>query len=244
MCLSRPSLLEESRQLDKRAFYGQRSVSQSYDKQRFGRPGGDWVNQRELSIVASFLPAHAKVLDMGCGTGRASLFLADLGYEVVGLDASSEMLAVAQNKTGAEEVDWVLGDVFDPPFGQQSFDAAIALRVAFHYSDLHSLLANAARILRKGGTAVLDTYNWSPRALADLGRGKWGPRIYVHRPAVVEREAGRLGLEVVASKACFLFSPYLYALLPRDCLGGLERIEQQMPAHLKSRVFWHLRVAG
>jgi ubiquinone/menaquinone biosynthesis C-methylase UbiE len=54
----------------------------------------------ELSV-----PAGGSVLDIGCGTGRHTVALAQLGYHVTGLDISAEMLAKAQARADAAGVD-------------------------------------------------------------------------------------------------------------------------------------------
>lgn len=63
----------------------------------------------EATFVTSLLDLPARVLDAGCGTGRIAVRLAELGYDVVGLDVDPSMLAVAA--TDAPELDWRLGDL-------------------------------------------------------------------------------------------------------------------------------------
>ena len=230
--------------MGKRAFYGQRRVAEDYDRLRWGGQGGEWVNRRGLEIVRSLLPARGKVLDLGCGTGRLSLYLDTLGYEVVALDSSAEMLAVARAKAGADRITWLQGDALALPLSPASFDAVVALRLAFHFAALRPFLKAAATAVKPGGTIALDTCNWSPRALAALGKRTWGPRVFIHRPGTVMREAEALGLEVAARKECFLFSLYIYNLLPPPIVRGLERLEQVFPGGLKARVFWGLRSPG
>lgn len=63
----------------------------------------------EATFVTSLLDPPARVLDAGCGTGRIAVRLAELGYDVVGLDVDPSMLAVAV--ADAPELDWRLGDL-------------------------------------------------------------------------------------------------------------------------------------
>lgn len=219
-------------------------MSQNYDRLRFDGPSGEWVNQRELAMVTSLLPPSGKILDLGCGTGRLSLYLQDLGYEVVAIDSSAEMLAVARSKEGGKRVTWLQGDAFALPVQHGSFDVVVALRLAFHFADLRRVLAAAINATKPGGTIVLDTYNWSVRALVPLGKRTWGSPVYIHYPRRVMRDAAALGLELVEKIDCFLFSPFVYRLLPLSVARGLGYIEPLLPACLKARVFWHLRSFG
>ncbi len=131
---------------------------------------------------------------------------------MIGLDVSAEMLKVARAKPGSKEIAWLQGDAFALPLAPGAFDAVVALRLAFHFSELRRVLDAAAGAVRPGGTIVVDTYNWSPRALVPLHRQTWGGRVYVHAPGKVIEETADLGLEVVDKRECFLFSPYVYRL--------------------------------
>ncbi|CAM5718877.1 Ubiquinone biosynthesis O-methyltransferase, mitochondrial [Streptomyces hirsutus] len=52
----------------------------------------------EARFCAALVPAGARVLDAGCGTGRVMIRLAELGYDCVGVDLDASMLAVAQQQ--------------------------------------------------------------------------------------------------------------------------------------------------
>jgi ubiquinone/menaquinone biosynthesis C-methylase UbiE len=51
------------------------------------------------------------VIEVGCGTGLVATHLARAGVDVIGLDPSENMLALARHRPGGERVRWVLGDV-------------------------------------------------------------------------------------------------------------------------------------
>lgn len=224
---------------EKRRFYSQPETARAYDGQRFGGPGGARVNARELSIVGSLLPAHGRVLDLGCGTGRLSAHLQNLGYSVVGLDTSAEMLRVARSRT---DVPAVNGNGFALPFRAGAFDAVVALRVAFHFRELAPLLSSARDVLAPGGVLVVDTSSWSPRAHVALGSRSWGGKVWIHRPAQVRRVAAELGYAVEAEAPCFLFTPVLYRRIPLPCAVALERLERIVPPSLLCRSFWRLHL--
>ncbi len=63
----------------------------------------------EASFCSALVPAPARVLDAGCGTGRVAIRLAELGYECVGVDVDEPMLAQARRR--APEQAWLLADL-------------------------------------------------------------------------------------------------------------------------------------
>ncbi|MEU6523517.1 methyltransferase domain-containing protein [Streptomyces sp. NPDC046924] len=68
----------------------------------------------EARFCAALVPAGARVLDAGCGTGRVMIRLAELGYDCVGVDLDASMLAVAQQQ--APGLPWFQADLagFEP----------------------------------------------------------------------------------------------------------------------------------
>lgn len=105
--------------------------------------------------AARHVPAGARpVLDAGCGTGLAAPLLAALGYpELVGLDASSEMLAVAGGRGYARLVRATLGEPL--PFPDGAFAAAVSAGVFTEGHAPSSSLREIARIVGPGGHVVL-----------------------------------------------------------------------------------------
>jgi ubiquinone/menaquinone biosynthesis C-methylase UbiE len=98
------------------------------------------------------------VLDAGCGTGRTSAHLADAGAEVVGFDASPEMLHRARERVPTAS--FLLADLAEPlPFDDQSFDVIVASLVIHYLEDWVSPLRELRRVLRPGGAFVLSTHH-------------------------------------------------------------------------------------
>jgi SAM-dependent methyltransferase len=133
------------------------------------------------------------------------------------------------------------GDAFALPFGAGAFGGVAALRFAFHWPDLAPLLDEMRRVAAPGAPLVFDTYVWSPRALLAFGAARWGGRVFLHRPRAVRQLAARHGLAVEAEEHAFLWSPYVYRLLPLAAVRALERIERVVPSAWLCRIFWRLR---
>jgi malonyl-CoA O-methyltransferase len=96
------------------------------------------------------------VLDLGCGTGRHTLWLASAGAVVTALDFSEGMLAQARQKPGAGVVHFMLHDLEKRfPFENGSFDRVVSGLVLEHVKDLDHFFSEVHRVLRPGGRAVL-----------------------------------------------------------------------------------------
>ncbi len=94
-----------------------------------------------------------RALDACCGTGRHAAHLAGRGWDVVGIDATHEMLEVARAKTPA--VRFEQGDVLDLPLADDAVDLAVCSLALTHVPDLGAAIAELARVVRPGGTIVL-----------------------------------------------------------------------------------------
>jgi len=96
------------------------------------------------------------VLDLGCGTGRHSLWLSAAGAMVTAVDFSEGMLAEARRKPGADAIQFVRHDLHLPlPFAAGQFDLVVSGLVLEHLRELGGFFAEAHRVLRPGGRAVV-----------------------------------------------------------------------------------------
>lgn len=103
--------------------------------------------------------SHARILDLGCGTGRLTVALASAGHAVTGLDPAHASLQAAQRKPGAEKVTWVAGKAADAPTA--AFDLALMTSHVAQFlmgdGEWADALANLHRALAPGGRLVFDT---------------------------------------------------------------------------------------
>ena len=129
---------------------GYAAWAESYDA-----PGNVTVALEEETVHALLaeLPAGSSVLDAGCGTGRHTAFLAGNGHDVVGIDSSPEMLAIAAAKVPAARFE--LADLERIPLPDRSMDAAVCGLVLSHARDIRPGVTELARVLRPGGRLVI-----------------------------------------------------------------------------------------
>jgi len=114
----------------------------------------------------------ARVLDLGCGTGRLALAMAAAGHAVTGVDPARASLDAARAKPGADRVTWIEGT--SPVLPDASFDVAVMTSHVAQFfvsdQDWAATLADLRRALVPGGRLTFDTRD--PRA---RGWERWNP---------------------------------------------------------------------
>ncbi|HEY5284478.1 MAG TPA: bifunctional 2-polyprenyl-6-hydroxyphenol methylase/3-demethylubiquinol 3-O-methyltransferase UbiG, partial [Polyangia bacterium] len=105
-----------------------------------------------------------RVLDVGCGGGFLSNHLSKEGFEVDGLDASADSLAVAAQHDPTGNVRYTRGDALSLPFADESFDVVCAMDFLEHVEAPARVVAEAGRVLRPRGLFFFHTFNRNPLA--------------------------------------------------------------------------------
>ncbi|MBI3652927.1 MAG: 3-demethylubiquinone-9 3-O-methyltransferase [Acidobacteria bacterium] len=111
------------------------------------------------AIHQHFGTAAAHVLDVGCGAGFLSNDLAQQGFQVSGLDASENSLAVARRYDITGSVKYQTGDAHRMPYADASFEVACAMDFLEHIEAPHQVIAEIARVLKPGGLFFFHTFN-------------------------------------------------------------------------------------
>jgi SAM-dependent methyltransferase len=114
------------------------------------RPG---LSPAEVDVLTRFLGrtrGHGRCLDLGCGNGVAIPRLQELGWSVVGVDASEDQLHRARDRG----FDVVLADAERLPFDAGTFDAAVSLWTHTDLDDFGSVVDEVARVVRRGSPFV------------------------------------------------------------------------------------------
>ncbi len=103
------------------------------------------------------------ILDLGCGTGRDTLRLADSGTRVVGLDAARSGLLMAKKraKSSQSSTDWVESDARSLPFMDTFFNGVYCFGLLHEFvgesasTDVREIMREIFRVLKPSGIAIL-----------------------------------------------------------------------------------------
>lgn len=114
---------------------------------------------------------NGTLLDVGCGNGRYLSTMRTLGWDVQGVELSENGLKVCQ----AANLPVHHGDLASAAFPEESFDVITVRHVVEHIRDIHSLMAELARILKPNGKLMIET----PNSHA-LGRSYCGANWYAN----------------------------------------------------------------
>lgn len=142
----------------------------------------------EAGYVAKSLrtanPEVCTILELGSGTGRHGRLLAGMGFDVSGIERSSEMAAIAQSCTenvrGGGTFACEVGDLREVRLGR-TFNAVVSLFHVISYQttddDLRAAFSTAAEHLKKGGLFLFDVWH--------------GPAVLATEPSIRRKEAAK-----------------------------------------------------
>jgi SAM-dependent methyltransferase len=126
--------------------------------------GFGWSREDDFFLSVVDETPRARVVDLGCGTGRLALGLAAAGHRVTGVDPARASLDAARAKPGADRVTWVEGT--SQSLAEAAFDVAVMTSHVAQFlvdeQDWRGTLGDLRRCLVPGGRLVFDTRD--PRA--------------------------------------------------------------------------------
>lgn len=114
-------------------------------------------NATAHAVAKMPLSADNHVLDIGCGIGGATRYIASqVGCRVSGIDLTPEYIEVAKalaDQTGlADKVTYEVASALAMPFENETFDAAVTFHVAMNIKDREGLYNEIARVMKPGAT--------------------------------------------------------------------------------------------
>ena len=132
--------------------YADPDMADRFDRARFSGPIGELLAATQADVLREYAGTGGggDVLDVGTGTGRAALVLAEAGARVTAVDASAEMLRVAEARAAARgsAIAFGIGDAHHLAFDAGAFDTVVSLRVLMHTPDWRQCVAEACRVAR------------------------------------------------------------------------------------------------
>jgi S-adenosylmethionine-dependent methyltransferase len=206
-------------------------------------PAGRLRSELAWANLGHFLPrdtAKHRALDVGGGTGFASVQLARLGYEVVLLDGSEQMLRIARQDAErcevTSQVSFCHADTgqLRELFAAESFDVVVCHNVLEYSHDPTTTVRDMAHVLLTDGVLSVVVRNRAGEVLKDAVKsGDWkvaaanltaetvvdslyGNRLHLFAPAELHEMFALTGLEVVAERGVRVFFDYVALQNPTD----------------------------
>ena len=170
-------------------------LASQYDKEvkAYNSYGHDVI----FGMSFEFVNADEKLLDIGIGTGLASMQFAEVGLKVYGLDTSQEMLAACRSKSFTKELKRCDMTREPIPYKDRYFDHVVCCGVLHFVSDLENLFSEVKRVIRRGG---IFAFTIAPQETAG-GYIKeptaWGVSIFKHSPQYIMELLETNGLELL-----------------------------------------------
>lgn len=192
-------------------------------------------NQVEMGLCTSYA-VGPKILDVGVGTGRASLPLAALGFEVTGVDSSQVMLDECRRMAAELPIELKLGDVAALPLQNEQYHTLMALNVMAHCPHWPIVLEEWKRVVVPGGRIVFDIHSldhvlaaWGGNKAEILsGSAAKDCNSFIMRVSVsdIVEQANRLGLTIKG-------------IIPYGAFLGGENTNYWLSDSLESSFWWN-----
>jgi SAM-dependent methyltransferase len=138
-------------------------MDRNYELQTHQAEDRHWWYRGRRTVIETIvdgmrLPARARILDAGCGSGRNMVELAHHGT-VTGVELSQTSVCLARERGVGEVIE---GSVLDMPFPADSFDLAVSLDVIEHLEDDLAALRELRRTVTPGGSLLVTVpaYPW------------------------------------------------------------------------------------
>ena len=171
-------------------------------------------------ITRRLVPAGAKVLDCGAGTGELSLAASDNADSVLCTDLSKNMLKQAQRKAralGADNIEFAARNIFDLQDPDDTYDVVIAGTVLHLLTNPQGAVKEMYRVLKPGGRLLLPTFTNknSTRLLIGIYKKLGFDPAANYSPSEYKKMLGDCGLGRVRTKLIKGLVPCCYAVIEK-----------------------------
>lgn len=178
------------------------------------------------SLIREYRPGAAKLLELGCGTGRHAVHFLEQGYQLIGIDRSTEMLRQAEQRichlgSTVQATRFVEGDICSIRLGE-TFDVAVSLFHVVSYQvtngELQEAFATAWEHLQPGGIFIFDCWH--------------GPGVLTDRPATRVKRLTDEQIEIIRIAEPIMYPEdncvdVRYQVFIRDLFGGGVEVLQE-----------------
>lgn len=134
-----------------------------YDKLMNDAPYDQWADITKEILQQSIIPVN-QIVDLGCGTGQITTRLANMGYQMTGIDYSVDMLSYAEQRASGEKltIQWINQDLREMD-GLTEMDAIVSYCDVINYittlEELDVVFANVATMLKENGMFIFDVHS-------------------------------------------------------------------------------------
>ncbi len=201
--------------------YKKKDFARDYEKDRFGSRFGRYLKAKERDIYATLVPDCEKLIDIGAGTGKLAIHLAQPASFVVATDASLEMLRVAAQlaRQADKNIALVVCDAHHLCFKDKAFDVAVSSRVLMHLVHWKTALSEYCRICRK--SVIIDfPFAASFTIFERLWRNvlkcfKTAQSYRAFWPATIESEYRKNGFRTARAQKLYFLPVFFHRVLGR-----------------------------
>ena len=159
-------------------------------------------------------------LEIGCGTGKNTVWLLERAKHITAVDISEEMLKKAKEKIKSPQVDFVQADILEEwRFAKRDYDLVTFSLVLEHVEDLGFVISNAANCLKKGGSIYIGELHPFKQYMGSKARfmtedGEQVVQCFTHHISDFTESASQAGLTIESVKEYF----------DEDEQGGIPRL--------------------
>jgi len=154
-------------------------VRESFTVQAKAFAANPWVTDEERIrrlVGAAKLKGHERVLDIACGPGYIAEAFAQGSKEVIGVDLTEAMLAIAEERTkqrGVNNVSFRIGDVQKLTFGEDEFDVVVSRLAMHHMVNPERVVMEMTRVCKADGTVLVEDIYGSEHPKRAAYQDRW-----------------------------------------------------------------------
>jgi len=203
-----------------------------YDEKRIVAPCDKKIHASERRILLWALghtTKDAKIMEVGCGTGRLLTEGLDAGYLIDGVDGSGAMLEHLKAKLTdqqSQQLELIVAQAADIPRPDQSYDMAYSIRLLNQTESPEyalTVIDEIARLVKPGGFFLIECVN---AARPQLGKSRRSTTRL--SPAQIAERGKAAGAAVVAYRGAYLLSMQAYKKCPEPLLGVLATLDSAL----------------